>query len=309
MARRVRIGTRGSALALTQATWVADQLRRAWPDLAVETRVIQTTGDRSQASNTPLSVIGGQGIFVKEIEHALNRDEIDVAVHSLKDLATTLEEGLVLAAVPPREDARDVLVSRHHRPLADLPPTPRIGTSSPRRAALARVARPDAVIVNLRGNLDTRLRKAGADDYDAIILAAAGLHRLGRADAITEYLTLDTFIPMVGQAALGLEARVDDQVTRALLAPLDDRATHLAARAERAFLARLGSGCSAPVAAHAVVQGDSVRLRAMLAHPTGARVARDEALGAAEDGERLGAALADRLLAAGGSDIVAARRQ
>ena len=305
----VRLGTRGSALAQAQARWVAARLEAAWPGLTVELRVIQTAGDRSQASGAPLSVIGGQGIFVKEIEYALRRGEVDVAVHSLKDLATRLEPGLTLAAVPEREDARDVLVSRHGVGLAVLPAGPRIGTSSPRRAAQVRAARPDAVVVNLRGNLDTRLRKAATDAYDAIVLAAAGLHRLGRTGEITEYLPVGQFIPMVGQAALALEARADDEATLARLRPLDHAPTHAAVRAERAYLAALGGGCAAPVAAHATVDGDRLTLRAMIADADGRRVLRDEIGGPASEAEALGAALAGRLLATGGTEIVAAARR
>lgn len=305
----VRIGTRGSALALTQARWVAARLEACWPGLAVEVRVIQTEGDRSQAAGTPLSVIGGQGIFVKEIESALLRGEVDLAVHSLKDLAARLEPGLVLAAVPEREDARDVLISRHGVGLADLPAPPRVGTSSPRRTVQVRAARPDAVVVNLRGNLDTRLRKAAADEYDAIVLAAAGLHRLGRTGEITEYLPVEQFIPMVGQAALGLEARAEDTATLDLLRPLDHAPTHAAVRAERAYLAALGGGCAAPVAAHATVTGEQLMLRAMIADAAGERMIQAEISGRATEAEALGAALAARLLAAGGEAIVAAVRR
>jgi hydroxymethylbilane synthase len=309
MTNTIRLGTRGSALALTQARWVADRLTDAWPGLVVRLQTIQTEGDRSQAGGAPLSVIGGQGIFVKEIERALLRDEIDLAVHSLKDLATRLEPGLALAAVPAREDPRDALISRHGLPLDQLPPAPRVGTSSPRRAAQVRAVRPDARIVNLRGNLDTRLRKAAGDDYDAIVLAAAGLHRLGRAAEITAYLPVDDFIPMVGQAALGLEARADDAATRALLQPLDHRPTHLAVRAERAYLAALGGGCAAPVAAHATIDGDRLTLRAMIASDGGDRTVRDALAGPANQPEALGAALADRLLASGGADLIAAAQR
>jgi hydroxymethylbilane synthase len=304
-ATTIRLGTRGSALALTQARWVADRLGAHWPGLRVELRVIQTAGDRSQAGGAPLSVIGGQGIFVKEIEHALLRDEIDLAVHSLKDMATRLEPGLTLAAVPAREDARDALISRHGVGLADLPPAPRIGSSSPRRAAQMRAARPDAIVVNLRGNLDTRLRKAATEEYDAIVVAAAGLHRLGRQAEITAYLPLDQFIPMVGQAALGLEARAADDRALTLLQPLDHPATHAAIRAERAYLAALGSGCAAPVAAHAVVEADLLTLHAMIADPDGRGAARGSDAGPAAEAEAVGRRLAERLLAAGGAEIVA----
>lgn len=309
MGATIRLGTRGSALALAQARWVADQLTTHWPGLTVALVVIQTAGDRSQAAGTPLAATGGQGVFVKEIEQALLCQEIDLAVHSLKDLATRLEPGLTLAAVPPREDARDVLISRHGVGLAALPPRPRLGTSSPRRAAQLRAVRPDAVIVNLRGNLDTRLRKALTADYDAIVVAAAGLHRLGRAGEITEYLPVEQFIPMVGQAALGLEARADDAATLARLRPLDDAATHAAVRAERAYLATLGSGCAAPVAAHATVAAGQLTLRAMIADSVGERVVCDTLSGAVEEAEALGRALAARLLAAGGAAIIAAAQR
>jgi hydroxymethylbilane synthase len=295
--RSVRIGTRGSALALAQSRLVADQLTAHWPALTIEVRVIHTVGDRSQAAGTPLAAMGGQGVFVKEIEYALLRGEVDLAVHSLKDMATRLEPGLALAAVPPREDPRDVLISRHGLPLADLPPAPRIGTSSVRRAAQIRAARPDAVIVNLRGNLDTRLRKAMSDEYDAIVLAAAGLHRLGRAAEITAYLPPDEFIPMVGQAALGLEIRAGDIELEGWLRPLDDWATHVAVRAERAYLAALGSGCSAPVAANATIAYGTLTLVAMLATADGSRISRDRLAGPTGEAEAIGRALAARLQA------------
>jgi hydroxymethylbilane synthase len=305
----LRLGTRGSALALAQARWVADQLAARWPGLAVALVVIRTTGDRSQAAGTPLAATGGQGVFVKELEQALVRGEVDLAVHSLKDLPTRLAPGLKLAAVPPRADARDALVSRHGVGLAALPPEPRIGTSSPRRAAQVRAARPDAAVVDLRGNLDTRLRRARTADYDAIVVAAAGLHRLGRAGEVTEYLPVEQFIPMVGQAALGLEARAGDAATLAWVEALDDAATHAAVRAERAYLAALGSGCAAPVAAHATAAGETLTLRAMIAAPDGRRVVRDVLDGPAAEAEALGRALAARLLAAGGAAIIAATQR
>ena len=221
-------------------------------------------------------------------------------------MSSRLEPGLLLAAVPPREDARDALISRHGVGLADLPARPRIGTSSPRRAAQARAARPDAIILNLRGNLDTRLRKAATEEYDAIVVAAAGLHRLGRQAEITAYLPLDRFIPMVGQAALGLETRADDDRLLTLLRPLDHPATHAAIRAERAYLAALGSGCAAPVAAHAVVADDALTLHAMIADPDGGRMVRDSVAGPTAEAEAMGHRLAEQLLAAGGAAIVAA---
>ncbi len=244
----VVIGTRGSALALAQAQRVASLLEAAWPGLRAELRVIRTEGDIDKAS--PLTAIGGRGVFTAGVQAALLSGEVDIAVHSAKDLPAIEPETLVLAAFPEREDPRDVVVSRHGVGLADLPPTPRIGTSSRRRAMQVSLLRPDACTVELRGNIDTRLRKSESADYDAIVLAAAGLTRMGWADRAVEWLPLDTFVPAPGQGALGVEARAGDAATLALLAAIDDAEVAFAVRAERAFLRALGAGCTTPLGSH-----------------------------------------------------------
>lgn len=245
----VRIATRGSRLALWQAHWVADALRRHHPGLQVELVEIRTHGDRDR--NSPLSVIGGAGLFTKEIQVALLDGAAEIAVHSLKDLPTNGPESLALAAVPPREDRADALIAPVARTLDALPPGARIGTSSMRRRAFLRHNRPDLEIHELRGNVETRLNAALEGRLDAIILAAAGLNRLGLESHITERLEPPRFLPAVGQGALGLECRADDAATRLLLAPLDDPATHRAVVAERAALAQIGGGCAVPLGAWA----------------------------------------------------------
>lgn len=298
-----RIGTRGSALALRQAEMVVDALRAAHPSLDPRLVIFKPLGDRDKTR--PLGELGGQGVFVREIEQALTAGEIDLAVHSLKDLSGHLPDGLTLGAVTRREDPRDVLISRHGLRLAELPPGAAVGTSSPRRAAQVRVLRPDLRVLDLRGNIDTRLRKAEAAPYDGIILAAAGLERMGWQDRVTEWLDPERFLPMVGQGARAVEARADDTATLALLAPLDDRATRLATSAERAYLRRLGAGCRAALAAYATLDGDRLRLAGLLADPrdpAGAALVRDTAEGpvtTVAEAEALGERLAETLLARG----------
>jgi hydroxymethylbilane synthase len=266
---KVVIGTRGSVLAQRQTNLIAAALRRRWPALEIGLHIIHTTGD--QDKQTSLQTIGGQGIFVKEIEDALLSGQIDLAVHSLKDLPGEIAPGLALAAVPKRADARDALISRHGLKLMELPAGATIGTGSARRAAQLRALRPDCAIADLRGNVDTRLRKAldPAGPYDAIVLALAGLRRLRRSGIITEILPYALMLPAPGQGALGLEIRADDARLHELLAPLDDLATHAAVTAERAFLAALGGGCQAPIAAFGRVRANQLHLTGMLGQPDG----------------------------------------
>jgi hydroxymethylbilane synthase len=259
----IRIGTRGSALALEQARRVVAALQRLVPTLDCQTRVITTRGDLDQ--KTPLTVLGGQGIFAKELQSALLDHEIDLAVHSVKDLTSERPEGLTIGAVPGREDPRDVLVSRDGRRLSELPPNARVGTSSRRRMVQLHQARPDVQPVDFRGNIDTRLRKVRDAEVDAAILAAAGILRMGWGDRITEYLPIDDFVPAPGQGAIGVECRSEDTWLIDLLAGLNDRDAALAVSVERAYLQAIGGGCSSPIGAHAVVDGGIVRLRAMLA--------------------------------------------
>ena len=277
-------GTRGSRLALAQTAWVVERLRLAHPGLTVRTEVIRTKGD--VFTDAPLPSIGGKGLFTGEIEAALLAGTIDLAVHSLKDLPTDLPDGLAIGAVPEREDARDVLISRSGAGLDALPPGARVGTGSLRRAAQLRARRPDLCIVDVRGNVDTRLRKLGQEDarLDALVLAAAGLNRLGLAGRVTEYLDLDVMLPAVGQGALAVEVRAADARVLAAVAVLEDHATRIAVEAERAFLRALGGGCQTPAAAFATLEGVTLRLRGMVANPDGSGLRRGEISGPARPG-------------------------
>lgn len=303
------IGTRGSALALAQTELVRRALLAAQPGLEVAVRTITTRGD--VVLDRPLAAIGGKGLFVVEIEAALRRGEIDLAVHSAKDLPARLPADLLLAAFPERADPRDALVTRSGARLAELPPGARVGTSSLRRACQLRRLRPDLVYLELRGNVDTRLRKLRAGQYDAIVLAAAGLARLGRLDEATEILDPADVLPAPGQGALALETRADDPATRRLVAPLDHGPTRLAVTAERAFLARIEAGCDVPVAAWARQEGEALALSGLIGARDGRTVRAERRLaGAASEraAAALGADLADDLLRAGGAELLAAAR-
>ncbi|MCK6556720.1 hydroxymethylbilane synthase [Candidatus Binatia bacterium] len=300
MSGPVRIGTRGSALALAQATWLRDALAERRPDRGAALVVIKTSGDRFV--DRPLGDIGGKGLFVKEIDEALSAGTVDCAVHSMKDLPASLAPGLHLAAVPRRVDARDLLLTRHGGPLAALPPGARIGTSSLRRAALLLHLRPDIAIVPLRGNVDTRLRKLAAGEFDAIVLAAAGLHRLGLTPPAATPLDPTVFVPAVGQGALALETRDDGSAD--LLAWLDDPMTRVAVSAERAFMATVGGSCHTPLAAHATVRAGDLHLQAFVASPDGSRLLRGERAGPLARATPLGHELANDLLDRGAADIL-----
>ncbi len=297
---KIIIGTRGSQLALWQANWVKNRLTGAGH--AVEIKAIRTTGDK--LANVPLTQSGTKGLFIKEIEEALAAGSIHLAVHSLKDLPTEQPAGLAVAAVPEREDARDVLVSRHGLSLASLPAGARVGTSSLRREAQLRALRRDLEVVPLRGNLDTRLRKLDGGEYDAVTLAAAGLKRLGLAGRVTQYFSVDEMCPAVGQGALAIEIRPGDPQLERAVRPLDHSATHLAVCAERATLRHLGGGCQVPIAAHAVVPGRELRLVAVVASPDGSDLIRASATGALNDPEALGASVARDLVKQGARAIL-----
>ena len=265
---KITIGTRGSALARVQADFVAAQLRAAYPGLEIIIRTYVTKGDKSQATNTPLASYSEKGIFVKELEIALLSGDIDAAVHSTKDLAATLPFGLRIAAMPPREDVRDVIVGTR---LTDLCAGATVGTGSVRRRALLGALRPDLTLLEIRGNVDTRIRKLRDGSYDAIVLAAAGLNRLGRSGEIAEYLDCATFTPDPGQGAIAIEARSEDADTLTLLSALNDPDTSIAVSAERAFLAALGGGCQTPVGALAIVKDGEIILSVMVAGDAGVR--------------------------------------
>jgi hydroxymethylbilane synthase len=301
---RVRIGTRGSPLALRQAELVAAGLRRAWPGLAVELVVIRTSGDRLAQAH--LAEIGGKGLFVKEIEEALLAGRVEVAVHSLKDLPSGTPPGLALAVFPPREEPRDLLVTGRAAAVAALPAAARVGTSSPRRRVQLLARRPDLAVEPIRGNVETRLRKLDEGAYDAIVLAAAGLRRLGIERADAALLEPDEMLPAVGQGTLAIQIRQDDAGTARLVAPLDDAPTRAATEAERTFLAAMGGTCTTPLAAHAWSEGGRLRLSAFVATPDGSRALRHgETLGEGTPAD-LGQRVADRLLAEGAAAIIAA---
>ncbi len=310
----ITIGTRGSKLALWQANWVRDCLVSAGHQ--VEIKIIKTTGDKLQrhspATPLPASIaetvaqVGTKGLFIKEIEEALLASEVDVAVHSLKDLPTVQPEGLKLAAVPPREDARDVFISRNGKPFPSLAAGARVGTSSLRRQTQLCALRGDLEISAMRGNLDTRLKKLQRGDCEGLVVAAAGVHRLGFREHITAYFSFDEMCPAVGQGALAIEIRENDSHLAAALASLDDPATHHAVRAERALLRRLGGGCQVPIAAHAHREDGQLRLRAVVASADGRTLLRSAARGSSEDPESLGTAVAEDLLKQGAQGILEA---
>ncbi|HSB15283.1 MAG TPA: hydroxymethylbilane synthase [Bryobacteraceae bacterium] len=293
------IGSRGSQLALWQARWIEGRLEAFGERARIE--IIKTTGDK--ITDVPLAKVGTKGLFTKEIEEALLDRRIDVAVHSLKDLPTEMPEGLVIAAVPERQDPCDALVGRK---LADLPPGAKVGTSSLRRVAQIRALRPDIVIESVRGNVDTRLRKLDEGMYDAIVLAAAGLKRLGWESRIAEILPPEVMCPAVGQGALAVETRGDGGTGQQVCARLNHETTRIAVAAERALLGALGGGCQVPIGAYATCEGETLRLLGLVASPDGETVIRRQTVGTRSDAECLGRELGRELLAAGGSQILEA---
>ena len=296
------IGSRGSKLAVIQAKMVEASLRRAFPGLEVSFKTVTTTGDRDR--NRSLDEVGGQGVFVKELEQALTSGEIDLAVHSLKDVPTELGTGLKLSATLPREDPRDVLVSRSGLKLALLPMGSWVGTDSRRRAAQLKAVRPDVATRPIRGNIDTRLRKVRMGEVDGVILAAAALLRLGWPDRITEFLPVDSFLPAVGQGAVAVEIRSDDKMTDRITSSVNDLSTWQAVLAERAFMRTLGGGCRAPIAALATVADGYLTIDGMVASMDYATIVRDRNAGPAEQAEAIGAELARMALDGEGKRIV-----
>ena len=296
------LGTRGSKLALCQSEWFQSKIHEVAPDVQVVLKKIQTSGDR--IVDVPLAKIGGKGLFVKEIEEALLAGEIDLAVHSMKDVPAQLPDGLEILCVPPREDPRDALISRDNRSFNALKLGAQIGTASLRRQAQLLHARPDLQIMMLRGNLDTRLRKLREGQFDAIVLAAAGLHRLAWSEHITEYLPPLLCLPAIGQGALGIEGRSQDDFVRSILAKLDDQATHTTVLAERAFLHRLEGGCQVPIAAAATLVDGGLLLDGLVASVDGKTILREQAQGSRQEARQLGVQLAERLLTRGGDRIL-----
>ena len=301
-ARTLVVGTRGSRLALRQTQIVVDALRAANPGLRIEVREVRTEGDRRP--DEPLANIGGQGVFVKELERALSSQEIDLAVHSAKDIPAELSPGLTLAAFPQRGDARDALVTRAGAKLSELPQRASVGTGSARRAVQVIAMRPDLQCQDIRGNVDTRIRKVDEGQYHAAVLAVAGLERLGLLERASEVFEPDVMLPAVGQGALAVEAREDDSDVIEVLHAIDDADTRTAVVAERAFLQRLGGGCRLPFGALAQVEGAELHMRGFISDDPGARMLRAELSGPVDSPEGLGARLAEALLAQGASAFV-----
>jgi hydroxymethylbilane synthase len=307
MKQHLVIGSRGSKLALTQAGLIKTELEVLDPTLTIRIEIIKTSGD---VNTDPLSVIGGKGVFTKELEEALLAGRVDLAVHSLKDLPTILPDGLMIAAITKREDPRDALVLGRKLKSVDasiksLPRGAIVGTSSPRRLAQLRNLRGDLVIKDVRGNIDTRLRKLDEGQYDALVLACAGLRRLGMESRISLALPASEMLPAVGQGALGLETRADDEETAEAISKLDHKFTRLACLAERAFLRSLGGGCQLPIAAYAIVRDQRIRLDGLVAHAQGERVVRDRIVGGLNEAEKLGKTLGERLLEHGAKVLLA----
>ncbi|MFW9603922.1 MAG: hydroxymethylbilane synthase [Trichlorobacter sp.] len=299
--QHLRIGTRASQLALWQANWIKSELEKQYPGVTIELVKIKTLGDK--ILDVPLAQVGGKGLFVKEIEEAMLRGDIDLAVHSMKDVPTEFPDGLGLVVTTLREDPRDALISRGVR-FSDLPMGARIGTSALRRQAQLLAVRPDLEMVIIRGNVETRIRKLEEDKLDAVILAAAGLNRLGFSDAATELLSVDLSIPAIGQGALGLECRLDDHETRAMLSFLNHSETAAAVSAERALLKRCEGGCQVPIAAHATVSNGVMTLTGLIGSVNGATIVKAERHGSMDDAVQIGTELADQLLNQGGRQIL-----
>ena len=302
MRKKIVIGTRSSKLALWQAGFVADCLKKEYPGLVVEKKLMTTKGDK--ILDAPLAKIGGKGLFTKELEQEMLEGGIDLAVHSLKDMPTEAPEGLVIAAITKRADPGDAVVSLKYSHFADLPEGAKVGTSSLRRKAQLLHARPDLKIQDLRGNVNTRLRKLEEENFDAIVLAVAGLTRLGFKDRIAEVMPREIMLPAVGQGALAIEARSEDRELLAMLAFLNDGDMAACARGERAFLAKVEGGCQVPVGVYGSVEEGELQLEAVIASLDGTRLYRDTLTGAKSEAEELGGELAEKLLAAGGLEIM-----
>ena len=299
----VRIATRKSALALWQAEFVKAQLEHFHADVRVELVPMSTQGDI--ILDTPLAKIGGKGLFVKELEQAMLDGRADIAVHSMKDVPVEFPEGLALHTICEREDPRDAFVSNNFANLSELPQGAVVGTSSLRRQCQIRALRPDLVIKDLRGNVNTRLAKLDDGQYDAIILAAAGLLRLKMDDRIADYIEPEVSLPANGQGAVGIECRIDDEVTKALLAPLEHTQTRIRVNAERAMNRHLEGGCQVPIGAYALVNGEQVHLRGLVGAVDGSEILHDEVTGHINDAEAIGVELAKKLLAQGADKILA----
>lgn len=299
---QIRIGSRGSQLAMWQARHIQSEIKKRYPDASVIIKTIKTTGDK--ILDAPLAKIGGKGLFVKEIEDALLNNEIDLAVHSMKDVPAIIPDGLCLAAITKREDPRDVLISRNGKEFLHLPAGAHIGTSSLRRISQLLSHRPDLNISPLRGNLDTRIKKLDSGAYDAIILAAAGVIRMGWAERITEYLPVNISLPAIGQGALCIECREDDNITLEKIKWLNHNEDSLCIRAERAFLKRLEGGCQVPIGAYATINKPLLEIEGFVASVNGKRMVREKKTGSTDNPEDIGIRLAESLLSQGGEEIL-----
>ena len=299
--RRIRVGTRSSPLALAQTHEIVAPLRNAFPQVEFETINITPDGDRRKSA--PLLSME-RGMFVKELEAALLTEEVDFAVHSAKDMPADLPDGLAIAAFGKRSDPRDVLVDHQRRTLGELPPGTRLGTSSPRRASQIKHAYPELEILPIRGNVGTRLSKANGEEYDGVILAAAGMVRLSRESEITEYLSVELCTPDAGQGALAVETRSSDTEIREMLSAIDHHATRVTVTAEREFVSAIGGGCRVPVAAYATLEGQTLRVSAMAGLPDGSQLFRIDVTGDASDPRRTGQSAAEALMASGASNIL-----
>jgi hydroxymethylbilane synthase len=297
----LRVGTRGSTLAMWQAKYVASLIETKHSDIQIELVKIKTTGDK--ILDAPLARIGGKGLFTKEIEEALLDGRVDLAVHSMKDLPTELPEGLKLGAIMEREDPRDAFISRDGRLLDQLEKGEKIGTSSLRRQAFLLNIYPDIDIVSIRGNVDTRLRKVESEDLAGIMLASAGVRRMGFEDRITTYMQPEIMIPAIGQGALGIEIRADDSRVEPIVSELNHETTATCILVERAFLQRMGGGCQVPLAAHAQIENDSMTVRTAVVHPNGSPMMREQYSGPMQKAS-LGSQLADTLLSQGADKIM-----
>jgi len=301
--QQMRIGTRASALALWQAEWVKSELEKRYPDMQVTLTKIKTQGDK--ILDVPLAMVGGKGLFVKEIEEAMLRGEIDIAVHSMKDVPTIFPDGLALRCITEREDVRDIVILRPGiSTWLDLPQGARIGTSALRRKAQLLHLRPDLQMIDIRGNVQTRIKKLTEENLDAVILAAAGMHRLGFTSQIGEYLPVDVSIPAIGQGALGIESRIDDEETNALIDFFNHPETDWAVRAERAFLKKLEGGCQVPIACHGTVAGDTLTLTGFVSDVEGVQCLKKTVTGSVFKAEELGTSLGDDLLIMGAGKIL-----
>jgi hydroxymethylbilane synthase len=298
----LKIGTRGSALALTQTHWVADRIKQRYPEMEIAIVVIKTKGDIMQ--DVSLAKIGGKGVFVKEIEDALLRGDVDIAVHSIKDVPAELPEGLHIGTVPEREDPRDVLIAKDNWKIESLPRGARIGTGSLRRGMQMRNLLPDVQIVPLRGNLDTRIRKIESEDLDGVIVAAAGIRRMGWVHRVSQFIPAEVMLPAVGQGALGIEMRTGDRSMKEMLVFLNHSATGMEVGAERSFLQRLGGGCQLPIAAYAKIRSDELTLRGLVGSLDGRAMITDEVRGKPPDYLILGTLLAERILSRGGQALI-----